>query len=110
MFSFFGRLANENLHVTDLQFSTPDAFRSFADKLCSRADSGWQRVKLPVEVEGFPNLKARSVGGPPSFPERLHQQPPLIPGSHTRYPPPRPPPVPVGACSWSPWSWCTGTW
>jgi hypothetical protein len=78
MFDFFGRLANENLHVTDLQFCTPDGFRKFADTLCSRAGSGWQRVTLPVRVEGYPEIQvaplATRAGARHTHPTRLPRQ------------------------------------
>ena len=113
MFDFFGRLANENLHVTDLQFCTPDSFRKFADALCSRAGSGWQRVTLPVKVEGFPEIQvwrrsphagahARATHPTTRLPRRRLRPPrlPPLPAPHLRRAPP---------LSWNPWSWCTGT-
>jgi hypothetical protein len=59
MFDFFGRLARANLHITDLQFCTPDGFRKFADRLCAQAGGGWKRKTVKVNVPGFPHLKAR---------------------------------------------------
>ena len=59
MFSFFTRLAGDALSMSDLDFCSQSTFRTYVDKMCSHADSGWRRVSLPVKVEGFPHLQAR---------------------------------------------------
>ena len=116
MFGFFGRLANESLHVTDLHFCSPDAFRSFADKLCARADSGWKRVTLPVKVEGFRELdgKARRPATEPRAPTTacvpLHIRPPP-PSRGGRSPDLQMPRAARARCaSCRTWSLCTATW
>jgi hypothetical protein len=59
MFRFFKRLQAEQLSVTDLHFHSHTTFRTYVDKLCSAEDSGWTRVTIPVDVEGFGHLKVR---------------------------------------------------
>lgn len=56
MFSFFTRLSAEHIRLDELDFCSHKTFRTYVDKLCARADSGWRCVKLPVEVPGFPHL------------------------------------------------------
>jgi len=59
MFQFFKKLHKEQLSVTDLHFSSHTTFRAYVEKLCSEENSGWTRVTIPVEVEGFRHLQAR---------------------------------------------------
>lgn len=63
MLKFFTRMQKEELSVTDLQFSSHTTFRKYVDDLCSKENSGWQRIMIPVEVEGFPHLKVPSRRG-----------------------------------------------
>jgi hypothetical protein len=58
MFSFFKRLGSSGLGIGDLDYCSHKTFRSYVDKLCSKADSGWKRVTVPVTVDGFPDLQA----------------------------------------------------
>jgi hypothetical protein len=56
MFGFFTRLAKDEIRMDELDFCSHKTFRAYVDKLCGQAGSGWRRVKLPVEVPGFPHL------------------------------------------------------
>ena len=61
MFGFFTRMAEDDLCMKDLHFCSHKTFRAHVDKLCGQAGSGWRRVKLPVEVPGFPHLQLPDV-------------------------------------------------
>jgi hypothetical protein len=61
MFGFFTRMAEDDLSMKDLHFCSHKTFRAHVDKLCGQAGSGWRRVKLPVEVPGFPHLQLPAV-------------------------------------------------
>jgi hypothetical protein len=61
MFGFFTRMAEDDLCMKDLHFCSHKTFRAHVDKLCGQAGSGWRRVKLPVEVPGFPHLQLPAV-------------------------------------------------
>jgi hypothetical protein len=78
MFGFFKRMHKEQLAVTDLHFSSHTTFRKYVDELCSQENSGWTRVVIPVEVEGFRHLKARAPGRVYLPPARLRACPPPL--------------------------------
>lgn len=59
MFDFFRRMSANQLSVADLNYSSSSTFRKYVDELCSRENSGWKKVVIPVEVEGFRHLKVR---------------------------------------------------
>lgn len=59
MFNFFTRMSANQLSVADLNYSSSSTFRTYVDDLCSRENSGWKKVVIPVEVEGFRHLKVR---------------------------------------------------
>jgi hypothetical protein len=61
MMGFFTRLAKDNISPADLQFTSHRTFRAHVDKLCASKDSGWRKVKIPVDVPGFPHLKVPAV-------------------------------------------------
>ena len=68
----FTRLAKDDLAINDLDYCSHKTFRKYVDELCSRADSGWTRVTIPVKVVGFPKLEARGCAAaatpPPQHP------------------------------------------